>query len=421
MYAEMTSRDSPQHDRNNPRASEPQGGMKLAHATDNAAGYDRAAVRAQLMAAVDGIRDTLTDCADEAERSGLYPERGWRAMHDSGLFRMKAPVELGGFEADPVTQIDVIEEVSRIDSSAGWTMFVGAGTLSMISGWLQEPALDAFMVDGRLPRVSGGVVPSGKATPVDGGFRVTGRWGFGSGSAHAERFSGNAVIEGEHQPPVLGFLFGPEDVTLHDNWQVNALRGTGSQDLSVTDLFVPADHTFNNFGPPMRGGPLLRIAIPGFFAMEHGAFALGVGRRAIEEMASLAKSKSRGYLKPQGVAARGKFQFDLGHAETSLAAAGDHLRAVYQEAWQVAQNGDASAPELQTKLRCAAVHTTDIAMDVCRTMFRYAGARSLYTGNIIERCARDVQAGAQHGMVNDAAYEARGQIVLGLEDVAALN
>jgi alkylation response protein AidB-like acyl-CoA dehydrogenase len=383
--------------------------------------YDRAATRRRLLAAVDSIRDVLADCADEAERSGFYPERGWTALHESGLFRMKAPAALGGFEADPVTQIELIEEVSRIDSSAGWTFFVGAGTLAMISGWVQDAALDAFLVDGRLPRVAGGVVPSGSAAPVDGGFRVTGRWQFGSGSAHAERFSGNAVIEGDHVPPVLGFLFMPDEVTLHDNWNVNALRGTGSQDFSVSDLFVPHERTLNNFAPAERGGALFRIVIPGLFAMEHGAFAIGVAQRALKEMAVLARSKSRGYLKPQGVAARGKFQFDLGRADSALAAARQGLCAIYEEAWAAAQAGDASAPELQTRLRCAAVYATDVGMDACRTMFRYAGARSLYVGNVIERCLRDVQAGAQHGMVNDAAYEARGQSLLGFDDVAPLN
>jgi alkylation response protein AidB-like acyl-CoA dehydrogenase len=384
--------------------------------------YNRDAVRTQLMRAVAEISDVIVDCAEEAEATGYYPERGWRAMHDSGLFVMKAPAELGGLDADPVTQTEVFAEVARLDSSAGWTLFVGAGTLAMISGWVREEALDRFLIDGRLPRVTGGIVPSAKAVPVDGGFRVTGHWQFGSGSAHAERFSGNAVVEGEgHVPPVVGCLFTPDQVTLHDNWDVNALRGTGSQDFSVTDLFVPHDLTFDNFSPALRGGALYRIPMPGLFANEHGAFALGLARRALEEMAELAKSKTRGYIKPQGVAARGKFQFDLGRAEVSLNAARGHMDAVYERAWDVASAGSAPDAALQTEMRCAAVYATDIAMDVCRTMFRYAGARSLYRGNVIERCLRDVQAGAQHGMVNDATYEARGQVLLGMGDVEAIS
>jgi alkylation response protein AidB-like acyl-CoA dehydrogenase len=384
--------------------------------------YNREAVRTQLMDAVAQISDVVAGCADEAEATGFYPERGWRAMHDSGLFRMKAPAELGGLEADPVTQIEVFAEVARLDSSAGWTLFVGAGTLAMISGWVREEALDRFLVEGRLPRVTGGIVPSANAVPVDGGYRVTGRWQFGSGSAHAERFSGNAVVQGEGQvPPVVGCVFTPDQVTLHDNWDVNALRGTGSQDFSVTDLFVPHALTFDNFSPALRGGALYRIPMPGLFANEHGAFALGLATRALQEMAELAKHKSRGYLKPQGVAARGAFQFDLARAQVALSAARGHLERTYETAWAAAQDGDATDAALQTELRCAAVYATDVAMDVCRTMFRYAGARSLYTGNVIERCLRDVQAGAQHGMVNDAAYEARGQVLLGLDDVAAID
>ena len=119
---------------------------------------------------------------------------------------------------------------------------------------------------------------------------------------------------------MLGFFFQPEDVTLHDNWKVNALRGTGSQDISVTDLFVPHHHTFNPFAPSERGGALLRIAIPGLFAMEHGAFALRRAAGARRD-GGLAKTKSRGYIVPQAVAARGVFQYDLGRAETALSAA----------------------------------------------------------------------------------------------------
>jgi alkylation response protein AidB-like acyl-CoA dehydrogenase len=336
------------------------------------------------------------------------------------LFRLKAPLELGGFEADPVTQLEVIEEVSRIDTSAGWTLFVGAGTLGNIAGWLPDAGLDGLMIDGRLPRVSGAAAPTGKATPVEGGYRVSGRWQFASGSAHAERFSGGALVEGGKPNPALGFLFQPEDVTLHDNWDVNGLRGTGSQDISVNDAFVPAERAFNIFGPPARGGALMRTGPFGFIIVEHASFALGVGRRCLEEMAELAKTKTRGFAKPQGVAARGKFQFDLGQAATRLEAARDHMLAVLEETWRAAQEGSANRPELQVRIRCAGVHATDVALDVCRTMFRYAGAKSLFRGNIIERCMRDMHAGSQHAMVNDMAYETMGQLVLGLQDVDAL-
>ena len=155
--------------------------------------------------------------------------------------------------------------------------------------------------------------------------------------------------------------------------------------------------------------------------MEHGAYAIGLAQRSIDEMAELAKRKSRGYVQPQGVAARGKFQFDLGHAQTTLSAARHELKAVYEEAWQAVQTAESADARVQIELRCAAVFATEVGTEVCRTMFRYAGARALYGGNVIERCLRDVLAGAQHGMVNDAAFEARGQLALGDHDVPPLS
>jgi alkylation response protein AidB-like acyl-CoA dehydrogenase len=220
---------------------------------------------------------------------------------------------------------------------------------------------------------------------------------------------------------VLGVVFPVSSATIHDTWDVSSLKGTGSADIAVDDLFVPTEHTFDNFAPAARGGPLYTIALPGLVANEHGAFALGAARRALDETAELAKTKTRGYVVPQGTAARQKFQWDLGRADAALLAARAGLVAVNQEAWDAATSGMTIDVALQTRLRAAAVHATDVALEVSRTMFRYAGARSLYSGNVIDRCLRDVQAAAQHGIVNDVSYELHGQALLGLQDIAPLS
>jgi alkylation response protein AidB-like acyl-CoA dehydrogenase len=382
---------------------------------------DREELRAHLLGAVDAISGTLADCADQAEREGRYPERGWRALHDAGLFRVKSPRELGGAEADPVTQIEVIERLAYIDTTAAWTQFVGAGTLSIVAAWLPDAGLEQYLVDGRLPRTAGGVAAAGEAVPVEGGYRLTGRWPFASGCYHAEWLSGTSYIAGADPVAVLGFAFPREAVTIHDTWDVSSLKGTGSADISVQDLFVPTEHTFDNFAPAARGGPLYAITLPGFVANEHGAFALGAARRAVDEVVALAKTKTRGYVIPQGVAGREKFQWDLGRTEVALRSARAGLVAVNEEAWQAASSGAGVGVALQTELRGTAVHATEVALDAVRTMFRYAGAKSLYTGNIIDRCLRDVTAASQHGIVNDVSYELHGQAVLGLQDIAPLS
>lgn len=393
--------------------------MKTTNPSSDRIAYDREATRTALLAAVSDVEECLDKVADEAQQIGTLPDPGWRALHDSGLFRLKAPRVLGGFEADPVTQIEVFERVAYIDSSAGWTLFVGAGTLANLAAWLPEEAMDSFLVDGRLPRVSGATAPSGKATPVEGGYRLTGRWGFGSGCNHAEWMAGGAIVEGP-TPSVKGFAFPKAAVTIHDNWHVGGLKGTGSNDFSVTDLFVPAAQVFTLAGPAHRGGPLYRISAPGFVTNEHAAFALGVGRRALDEIVEVAKTKVRGFLKPQGVAARGAFQYELGRLDLRLRAARAGVLEAYESAWATVWSGGDVSEEQQILMRCSAVHATDVAMEASRFAFRYAGAHSLYDGNVIERCLRDVHAGAQHAMVNDAAYEARGQQLLGLADAMAL-
>jgi alkylation response protein AidB-like acyl-CoA dehydrogenase len=156
-------------------------------------------------------------------------------------------------------------------------------------------------------------------------------------------------------------------------------------------------------------------------ANEHGAFALGAARRALDETAELAKTKTRGYVVPQGTAARQKFQWDLGRADAALHAARAGLVAVNEEVWRVATSGTPVDVDLQTRLRAAAVHATEVALDTARAMFRYAGAKSLYSGNVIDRCLRDIQAAAQHGIVADVSYELRGQAILGLQDIAPLS
>ena len=275
-------------------------------------------------------------------------------------------------------------------------------------------------MNGRLPRVAGGLMPSGPAVREAGGYRLTGRWQFVSGSDHAEWLGGAAFVAGEDPPKVLGFVFPRSVVTLHGNWQVGALKGTGSQDISVADLFVPDYLTTDFLAGPKRGGPLYTIGMPALLTPEPSGFALGAARRSIDEMTELAKSKTRGYI-PKGVAARGAFQLDLGRADLQLRAARANVLEIWQRAWAHIMDGQPCDVATHVALRVSALYATDVAVAVCERMFRYAGAHSLFSGNVIERNLRDVLAAAQHNMVNEAAYELHGQVLLGVQDVTPMS
>src|SRR5262249_19817201 len=158
-------------------------------------------------------------------------------------------------------------------------------------------------------------------------------------------------------------------------------------DFSVTDVFVPEELSIDLMAwTQRRGGPLYRLRGAGLISMEHGAFALGAARRALDEMQDLAKAKRRGFSQ-QGVADRSVFQFDLGYCEQALNAARANLLDAYRRAWAyVLESGEVAPPETEIEVRAAAVYTTDVAVEVTRRMFRHAGARALYSGNVIERC-----------------------------------
>ena len=218
---------------------------------------------------------------------------------------------------------------------------------------------------------------------------------------------------------MISCIFLAKDVTLHDNWQVNALRGTGSQDYSVNDLFVPHEHAFDFMGPAARGGAAFRIGNPSFVAIDHGAFALGVGRHAIAAMTVLAQTKMRGAVKPVGVASSERFQFELGRCQIMLDAARSQLHTVCVQAWDLAQDREARSPEILLQLQCSAIYATEVAAEVCRTLFPYGGARSLYAGNVLEQCLRDINAAGQHGLMNADNYGSLGQVALGFQDVTS--
>ena len=142
--------------------------------------------RQALLAAVEGVRDILVAGADEAEANATLPPATAQALDDAGLFAMKLPAILGGAEADLVTQLEILEAVSYIDTSAGWCLLIGASAVAGLGAFLADEVLAQVFGGRHVPRVAGTFMPGGQAVPVDGGYRVSGRWAFASGIRHAQ-------------------------------------------------------------------------------------------------------------------------------------------------------------------------------------------------------------------------------------------
>ena len=384
---------------------------------------DRAAKRRVLLDAVGEVRPVLEASAQEGEETATLPKASADALYESGLFRLKLPHVLGGAEADLVTQLDVLEAVSEIEPSAGWCLMIGAASLGGVGAFLADDAIEEIFANGNPPKSAGVFAPFGTAVPTDGGYLVSGRWSFASGIRHSQWISAGArvVTEESGYPAQVRATMRTSDVNIHDNWQVMGLRGTGSCDFSVKDLFVPTSFAYDvSLTEPLRGGALYRLGRPAFVTNEHAAFALGVARRALDAILEVGRSKTRGYVPVNAMAQRSVFQRMLSESDLKLRAARALNVEILEHAWQVVCGGSTPAPALQAELRSCATYSTDVAVEVVTQAFRFAGGAALFDSSVLQGCLRDINAGAQHQMVSDAAYENHGQFMLGLPEARQL-
>ena len=376
----------------------------------------REAKRQALLDAVESLRGVFLAGADEGEAAGTLPQSTVDAIYDSGLFSFKTPKVLGGAEADAMIQMDVIEAASRIESAAGWCLMIGAGSLSGMAAFLPNEAIDEIFVGGTAPKTAGVAAPTGKATLVEGGYRVSGRWAFASGIRHSQWVGfGAMVADGNSTLQQVRMVVPTSQVQIHDNWDVLGLRGTGSCEFSLSDVFVPQRFTWGGTeAKPLRGGPNFLLGRPGMQTTGHCGFALGVGRRALDAVTELAKQKKRGYRGNEVlVADRGSFQRFLGESDLRLRAAKALCMETIEEAWESVCQGITPPPPLQIRLRASGTYSTTEASDVVSQAFRFGGGTAMYNSHILQKCLRDINAAAQHQMVSDRAYENHGQFILG--------
>src|SRR5262245_54128009 len=186
---------------------------------------DREEKRHVLLEAVERVRDTLRAGADEAEANATLPLATVQALDDAGLLALKLPAVLGGAEADLVIQLEVLEAVTYIDTSAGWCTLIGAAAIASPGAFVADEAIAHSCVDGQVARTAGTFMPIRPAVPVAGGYRVSGRWAFASGIRHAQGVSATTGVvgEGAATPTLRRVVMPVAAVNIHDNWQVMGL------------------------------------------------------------------------------------------------------------------------------------------------------------------------------------------------------
>lgn len=361
--------------------------------------------------AAERLSPLARELAPSIEADRRLPEELVAELRASGLFRAGAPRSVGAPEAPPAVTLRCAEAVARGDASAGWCVSIAA-TSSLLAGWLAPAGLaEAF---GDQHKVAAGVwAPRGRARPVDGGYRVSGRWAFCSGITHSDHLFGGCMVEDDAGGPpsvrVLGMPVG--ELEILDTWHTSGLRGTGSHDAVADDVFVPQHRTLSLLDPPVAEAALYRFPIFAFFALSISAAALGNARGAIEDLAELAAGKV-GLGSSRTLAQRPATWTVVAQAEASLRAARAFYYEAIERAWAATQTAEPVSVELRTGLRLAATHAVRTAADVARSMYDLGGGSAIYEASPLQRRFRDAHAATAHFQVNAVTWELTGRLLL---------
>jgi alkylation response protein AidB-like acyl-CoA dehydrogenase len=383
---------------------------------------DQVAKRALLLDAVASIGETLRASSAKSEELGTLAPEAVKALRDSGMFRLKLAYEMGGAEADPVTEMLVLENLAYHDFTSAWCTMVGATGIASLGTFLTPAGLARVFKNGAIPTASISFFPAGRAVRDGDGYRVSGRWRFNSGIRHAEWVLGGTVVEGTEaenggRPLVIFSAFPASDVTLYDNWGgVVGLRGTGSGDFSVENYHLPKDLTFvwDLLKPrPLRGGPSYLFPPFSYVAKEHGSVAIGAGRRALDELITLATT-TRGTFRASKLDERQVVHRAIADADLKLRAARALMHERYQALYDKVNAGGPPDGADIADVRAICVHATDVAIGVATMAFHFAGNTGLHHPHIIGRLLRDLNTAGIHQVMSDTAYENHGKFRLGL-------
>lgn len=362
------------------------------------------------------------ELAPETERQRRLADDLVSQLRASGVMLAGAPREVDGLELAPGVALQCAEEIARGDASAGWCVSIAA-TSSLLAAYLPDANRPELFGDPE--EIAAGVwAPRGRARPVDRGILVSGRWPYCSGITHAAVFFAGCIVDNGQAPagakPSVSIIGVPQqELEIVDTWHTLGLRGTGSHDTVVDELFVPTARVFSLFDGPVLDRPLYRFPIFGYFALSIGAAALGNARGAIDEFTTLATHKV-GQGSTRTLAQRSATQAVVAAAESSLRAA----RAVYYEAieaaWEAAHEEEPVPVARRNDLRLAATHAVRTSADVVRAMYDLAGGTAIYDDSPLQRRFRDAHTATAHFQVNAASREVPGRILLGQETDTAM-
>jgi len=369
-----------------------------------------------LLDATQAILPLVRASGDQGERERRLPPQVAKAMAEAGVCRMLVPRAAGGLEVDPITQLDVIEALAHADASAGWVAQVYS-SCAHIAGFLAPEV--GWEIFGRNPNaiMSGTLAaPYGRATVVDGGFRVTGRWPYGSGCNNSDWLAFTVGVYVGDEPrldqwglPEQKIIVVPaSSANILDTWRVSGLRGTGSHDIELHDVYVPESWSMWWTDTAPHPGALYHHR---WWLMAHGAQRLGVARAALDELYALAQVKTP-TRQTNLIRDRAITQMQYAQGEALWGSARAYLWETSRTLWAKTSSGHPATMKELAQARLANTNASVVAAQVADLVFSAAGGTAISESNPIERMVRDAHAAAAHATASIPTYEQWGKVLI---------
>ncbi len=373
----------------------------------------------QIVEAALALGPQIRAAVDEMEQGRRLPPALVEAMQQAGVFRMTMPHEWGGPEADPLTQMRVVEALSLADGSVGWCSMIGSDG-GYFTAFLDQAVAREMYPD--INAVTATVLrPSGRALAVTGGYRVSGRWKFASGCQHSTWIANACAVFDDDTPrlskkgsPEIRVCFMPApECEIIDTWTTTGLRGTGSHDVEVNDVFVPAERTFN-LGKPVsqRQSPL--YALPSLFLSNLPGVPLGITRSAIDTVVGLVGHKPMMFGNNM-LCEEAHIQSAVAQAEAQLGSVRSYWVDVMGDLWETLRAGDTLSTGQRARYRLCMTYLTNSCVQAVTLMYQAGGGSSLYASHPLDRHFRDIHTLNQHVVVSQKTYQSAGRMLLGLE------
>ena len=345
------------------------------------------------------------------------------ALWDSGLMTYLNAPEAGGCEPSFAEAIDTWIEMAWQDGSFGWIGIANLPSAAASSAYLPDAGFaEVFGDPERRVTVAGQFFPNGTGEATSDGYVLSGAWNFGSGTAHSEYIAAGffPIVDGEavfDLSQIQAALVHRDDVEFKDGWHVQGLKGTGSYDYAVDGVLVPEHRCFPLFErEPRRGtSPMFRMGMMPITAAGHAAWALGVSRSMLDDVAELAQTKAR-MSDMETLALRQTFQRNLAHHTGMWRAARAGVIETFGRVESAIAAGDELTPTMRADMRVAATYATEASREVAQWAHLAAGTTAIREGSRLERAFRDLYTGTQHAFISEKTYIDSAQIWLGLVD-----